>query len=142
MSQAMQLNAEAPATALATDARQQIEAHTSVSLGLSLRLDGLNLPLEFHTSLSFANCTWGGVPDETCNHTKSPEGSKHAKAEYGKAAYLLLAVHYAFGIFLLMVAHINVPDPPCAVFGSCHHLGGVWRECQTQDLAFVSLQPQ
>lgn len=44
-------------------------------------------------------------------------------------AYLLLVLHQTFGIFLLMIPHVDVPDTPSAVFGSCDHLAGIWREC-------------
>ena len=67
-------------------------------------------------------------------------GVLRACSVYREAAYLLLVVQHAFSIFLLMVTHIDIPDTPCAVFRSCDHFGGIWRECETQNLAFVSLQ--
>ena len=61
----------------------------------------------------------GNVPDFECQK----------RVMCTKAAYLLRVVQHAFSIFLLMVTHINIPDTPCAIFGSCDHLGGIWREC-------------
>ena len=94
-------------------------------------------------SRGYLHCLWANgfsksVPvNEACNNTRA--GVLQACRVHREAAYLLLVMQYAFSILLLMVTHIDIPDTPCAVFRSCDHFGGIWRKCETQNLASVSL---
>ena len=52
---------------------------------------------------------------------------------------LLCLLQQRLWVLLLVVAHIDVPHSPSAIFGSCDHLSRVWGKRQAQYLAFMTL---
>ncbi len=70
--------------------------------------------------------------------SQSPEQSLHVHAPKGNH-HLLLMLQKSLGVLLLVVPHIDVPDTPRAIFGGCHHLGGVRCKRQAQYLTLVTL---
>ncbi len=63
-------------------------------------------------------------------HVHAPKGDHH----------LLLMLQESLGVLLLVIPDVDVPDTPCAIFGSCHHLSGVRCKSQAQYLTLVTLE--
>ena len=103
--------------------------------------------VDHQCDLAFASCNQASDQDrlKASDHyiyvINSARNHKFAIL-YGHAAAtadLLSLLQKGLWVFLLVVAHIDVPDSPGAIFGSCDHLGGIWGKRQAEYLALVTL---